>query len=142
MGPHETSRFPRNETHHGKGISESLPLRVYKQLQGEHTISHHSLQVALECLYQREKRIGIDLVHDNVEKNLIRVKCPLGLANSLREVEDQLVREVSELPVKSRSHMSPRPHPHPAPHTPCKVRTQKVGQGLGCNLEIVRDEVI
>uniref|UniRef100_A0A4X1VQ47 Tektin n=1 Tax=Sus scrofa TaxID=9823 RepID=A0A4X1VQ47_PIG len=30
------------------------------------------LQVALECLYQREKRIGIDLVHDNVEKNLIR----------------------------------------------------------------------
>ncbi|XP_004270235.1 tektin-5 [Orcinus orca] len=30
------------------------------------------LQVALECLYQREKRMGIDLVHDNVEKNLIR----------------------------------------------------------------------
>ncbi|XP_076997938.1 tektin-5 isoform X1 [Tamandua tetradactyla] len=29
-------------------------------------------RVALECLYQREKRIGIDLVHDNVEKNLIR----------------------------------------------------------------------
>ncbi|XP_042554066.1 tektin-5 [Dipodomys spectabilis] len=30
------------------------------------------LQVALECLYFREKRVGIDLVHDNVEKNLIR----------------------------------------------------------------------
>ncbi|KAG8513446.1 Tektin-5 [Galemys pyrenaicus] len=30
------------------------------------------LQVALECLYQREKRIGIDLVHDKVEKNLIQ----------------------------------------------------------------------
>ncbi|KAM6155921.1 tektin-5 [Rhynchocyon petersi] len=30
------------------------------------------LQVALECLYHREKRIGIDLVHDNIEKNLIR----------------------------------------------------------------------
>ncbi|XP_007188468.2 tektin-5 [Balaenoptera acutorostrata] len=30
------------------------------------------LQVALECQYQREKRIGIDLVHDNVEKNLIQ----------------------------------------------------------------------
>ncbi|XP_063573258.1 tektin-5 isoform X5 [Pongo abelii] len=29
-------------------------------------------EVALECLYHREKRIGIDLVHDNVEKNLIR----------------------------------------------------------------------
>lgn len=139
MGPHETSRFPRNETDDGKGISESLPLRVYKQLQGEHTIFHHSLQVALECLYQREKRIGIDLVHDNVEKNLIQVKCSLGLANSLREVEDQLVREVSELPVKNRSHTCPHPHP---PHTPCKVRTQKVWQGLGCNLEIVKDEVI
>ncbi|KAK2495357.1 hypothetical protein MC885_006063 [Smutsia gigantea] len=30
------------------------------------------LKVALECLYHREKRTGIDLVHDNVEKNLIR----------------------------------------------------------------------
>ncbi|XP_059935279.1 tektin-5 [Mesoplodon densirostris] len=30
------------------------------------------LQVALECLYQREKRTGIDLVHDNVEKNLVQ----------------------------------------------------------------------
>uniref|UniRef100_A0A8D0BLG5 Tektin n=1 Tax=Salvator merianae TaxID=96440 RepID=A0A8D0BLG5_SALMN len=31
------------------------------------------LQVALECLYNREKRMGIDLVHDDVEKNLIQV---------------------------------------------------------------------
>ncbi|XP_061455211.1 tektin-5 [Rhineura floridana] len=30
------------------------------------------LQVALECLYNREKRMGIDLVHDDVEKNLIQ----------------------------------------------------------------------
>ncbi|XP_006895296.1 PREDICTED: tektin-5 [Elephantulus edwardii] len=30
------------------------------------------LQVALECLYLREKRIGVDLVHDNVEKNLLQ----------------------------------------------------------------------
>ncbi|XP_006867279.1 PREDICTED: tektin-5 [Chrysochloris asiatica] len=29
-------------------------------------------QAALECLYHREKRIGIDLVHDNVEKNLLQ----------------------------------------------------------------------
>lgn len=139
MGLHETPRFPRNETDYGKGISESLQLRVYKQLQGEHMISHHSLQVALECLYQREKRIGIDLVHDNVEKNLIQVRCPLGLVSPLREVEDQLVREVSELPVKSRSHMCLPPNP---PCTPCKVRTQKVWRGLSCNLEIVREEVI
>ncbi|XP_073755617.1 tektin-5 isoform X3 [Callorhinus ursinus] len=33
---------------------------------------HDHCKVALECLYHREKRIGIDLVHDNVEKNLIR----------------------------------------------------------------------
>ena len=90
-------------------------------------ISHHSLQVALECLYQREKRIGIDLVHDNVEKNLIRVKCPLGLANSLREVEDQLVREVSELPVKSRSHMCPTPTQPPTRHA--KLGIRKWGRG-------------
>lgn len=31
-------------------------------------------QVALECLYNREKRMGIDLVHDDVEKNLIQVQ--------------------------------------------------------------------
>uniref|UniRef100_A0A8B9FXX6 Tektin n=1 Tax=Amazona collaria TaxID=241587 RepID=A0A8B9FXX6_9PSIT len=30
------------------------------------------LKVALECLYNREKRKGIDLVHDDVEKNLIK----------------------------------------------------------------------
>uniref|UniRef100_A0A673VEK5 Tektin n=1 Tax=Suricata suricatta TaxID=37032 RepID=A0A673VEK5_SURSU len=30
------------------------------------------LQVALECLYHREKRTGVDLVHDSVEKNLIQ----------------------------------------------------------------------
>ncbi|XP_005150756.2 tektin-5 [Melopsittacus undulatus] len=30
------------------------------------------LKVALECLYHREKRKGIDLVHDDVEKNLIK----------------------------------------------------------------------
>ncbi|XP_054698538.1 tektin-5 [Grus americana] len=30
------------------------------------------LKIALECLYHREKRQGIDLVHDDVEKNLIK----------------------------------------------------------------------
>ncbi|XP_019350150.1 tektin-5 [Alligator mississippiensis] len=30
------------------------------------------LKIALECLYNREKRMGIDLVHDDVEKNLIK----------------------------------------------------------------------
>ena len=31
------------------------------------------LKVAEECLYAREKRRGIDLVHDEVEKQLIKV---------------------------------------------------------------------
>lgn len=31
------------------------------------------LQVAQECLYHRERRQGIDLVHDDVEKNLLKV---------------------------------------------------------------------
>lgn len=37
-----------------------------------HNLTLQPREVALECLYHREKRIGIDLVHDNVEKNLIR----------------------------------------------------------------------
>lgn len=31
------------------------------------------LRIAQECLYHREKRSGIDLVHDNVEQELIKV---------------------------------------------------------------------
>ena len=32
------------------------------------------LHIAQECLYNREKRQGIDLVHDDVEKELIKVR--------------------------------------------------------------------
>lgn len=32
------------------------------------------LHIAQECLYNREKRQGIDLVHDNVERVLIKVR--------------------------------------------------------------------
>jgi len=35
------------------------------------------LQTALECLYYREKRKEIDLVHDDVEKNLMKVRLDL-----------------------------------------------------------------
>lgn len=34
--------------------------------------TENPLHIAQECLYNREKRQGIDLVHDNVEKELIR----------------------------------------------------------------------
>ncbi|XP_015347024.2 tektin-5 [Marmota marmota marmota] len=49
------------------------------------------LQVALECLYHREKRIGIDLVHDSVEKNLIR---EVDLLKCCQEQMRQLARRI------------------------------------------------
>uniref|UniRef100_A0A8C5LAX3 Tektin n=2 Tax=Jaculus jaculus TaxID=51337 RepID=A0A8C5LAX3_JACJA len=55
------------------------------------------LQVALECLYHREKRIGIDLVHDNVEKNLIRevdlLKCCQDQMKKLAQRVDLQMRD-------------------------------------------------
>nr|KAF6491216.1 tektin 5 [Molossus molossus] len=54
-------------------LSENRSLdTVRKQLECAAQEVNCPLQVALECLYNREKRIGIDLVHDNVEKNLIQ----------------------------------------------------------------------
>ena len=35
--------------------------------------TENPLHIAQECLYNREKRQAIDLVHDNVEKELIKV---------------------------------------------------------------------
>ena len=35
--------------------------------------TENPLAIAQECLYNREKRQGIDLVHDNVERELIKV---------------------------------------------------------------------
>lgn len=37
------------------------------------TVCSSPTQVAQECLYHREKRMSIDLVHDDVEKDLIKV---------------------------------------------------------------------
>lgn len=75
---------PEKRADYGKGRPVPPALRARVQLQGEQTRLHCFLQVALECLYHREKRIGIDLVHDSVEKNLIRVKCLLSLLYCLR----------------------------------------------------------
>ncbi|EDL96225.1 similar to hypothetical protein FLJ32871 [Rattus norvegicus] len=58
---------------------------------------NNPLQVALECLYNREKRIGIDLVHDNVEKNLIRevdlLKCCQDQMRKLAKRIDFQIRD-------------------------------------------------
>jgi hypothetical protein len=49
--------------------------------------TQNPLHVAEECLLHREKRRGIDMVHDDVEKQLIKVRgetwaygmgCPMG----------------------------------------------------------------
>ena len=55
-------------------ISEIDALVKSKQVL-EKTLAEteNPLHIAQECLYNREKRQGIDLVHDDVEKQLIRV---------------------------------------------------------------------
>ena len=37
--------------------------------------TRNPLAIAEECLLQREKRVGIDQVNDDVEKSLSKVKC-------------------------------------------------------------------
>ena len=49
---------------------ESKRRDIEKQLHE----TENQLKVAQENLYEREKRQGIDIVHDNVERELIRVK--------------------------------------------------------------------
>ncbi|XP_043855529.1 tektin-3 [Dromiciops gliroides] len=44
---------------------------VKKRLERALTETEAPLQVAQECLFHREKRMGIDLVHDEVEKQLL-----------------------------------------------------------------------
>lgn len=41
--------------------------------------TENPLHIAQECLYNREKRQGIDLVHDNVEKELIKASIQTAL---------------------------------------------------------------
>ncbi|XP_078082107.1 tektin-3 [Mustelus asterias] len=47
-------------------------LEVKKRLERALTETESPLQVSQECLYHREKRVGIDLVHDGVEKQLLK----------------------------------------------------------------------
>ena len=49
---------------------ESKRRDIEKQLHE----TENQLKVAQENLYEREKRQGIDIVHDNVERELIRVQ--------------------------------------------------------------------
>ncbi|NXQ95364.1 TEKT5 protein, partial [Sagittarius serpentarius] len=51
------------------------------------------LKVALECLYHREKRKGIDLVHDDVEKNLIK---EADIFKDCHEILTKLAEKISQ----------------------------------------------
>ena len=44
-----------------------------------HIVLETPLHIAQECLYNREKRQGIDLVHDDVERALLKVDRQLEL---------------------------------------------------------------
>ncbi|NWI27541.1 TEKT5 protein, partial [Sula dactylatra] len=51
------------------------------------------LKIALECLYHREKRKGIDLVHDDVEKNLMK---EADVFKDCQEILTKLAQKISQ----------------------------------------------
>lgn len=84
---------------------------VKKRLERALAETEGPLQVARECLYHREKRMSVDLVHDKVEKDLIqevesikgcqeRMRCSLDAANSQltsnRAAQHELDRDIND----------------------------------------------
>jgi tektin-3 len=56
-------------------ITEISSLQEQKRiLEKSLAETENPLHIAQECLYNREKRQGIDLVHDDVERQLILVR--------------------------------------------------------------------
>ncbi|NWX19916.1 TEKT5 protein, partial [Aegotheles bennettii] len=51
------------------------------------------LEIALECLYHREKRKGIDLVHDDVEKNLMK---EVDIFKDCQDILTKLAQKISQ----------------------------------------------
>ncbi|KAL0983778.1 hypothetical protein UPYG_G00132690 [Umbra pygmaea] len=67
--------FWRSELNHevDNMVSEIMALtEVKRRLERALQETESPLQVSQECLYHREKRMSIDLVHDSVEKDLIK----------------------------------------------------------------------
>ncbi|XP_078257945.1 tektin-3 isoform X2 [Rhinoraja longicauda] len=60
-----------HEAEQMSGESNTL-VHIKKRLERSLMETEGPLQMAQECLYQREKRMGIDLVHDDVERQLIK----------------------------------------------------------------------
>uniref|UniRef100_A0A4W3JG24 Tektin n=1 Tax=Callorhinchus milii TaxID=7868 RepID=A0A4W3JG24_CALMI len=66
-----------------------------KRLERSLAETESPLQVAQECLYHREKRMGIDLVHDDVEKLLLKeVDCIKSCQERMRR---HLNRTITQL---------------------------------------------
>ncbi|NXS55049.1 TEKT5 protein, partial [Brachypteracias leptosomus] len=64
-----------------------------KQLECAVDEMQEPLKIALECLYRREKRKDIDLVHDDVEKNLIK---EVNVFKDCQEILTKLARKISQ----------------------------------------------
>ncbi|MEE6506789.1 hypothetical protein FKM82_007856 [Ascaphus truei] len=106
--------FWKSEINHeiDQMIAETNALsEIKRRLERALAETEGPLQVALECLYHREKRMSIDLVHDDVEKALLQeVECirscqermrrhlekTLAQLASNRAAQHELERDVSD----------------------------------------------
>ncbi|XP_060700564.1 tektin-3 isoform X2 [Hemiscyllium ocellatum] len=83
-----------HETEQMIGETNSL-IEVKKRLERALAETEGPLQMAQECLYQREKRIGIDLVHDDVEKQLIKeVECIKSCQERMRRYLNKSITQL------------------------------------------------
>ncbi|XP_078692415.1 tektin-3-like isoform X4 [Branchiostoma floridae x Branchiostoma belcheri] len=112
--------FWKNELNHEieQQVAETNSLvEVKKRLERALAETESPLQVAQECLYHREKRQGIDLVHDGVERELLsevdvikscqeRMRRAIEKANAQlannRAAQHELERDVSDKHVAHR----------------------------------------
>ncbi|XP_067860379.1 tektin-3 [Heptranchias perlo] len=80
-----------HETEQIIGETNSLT-EVKKRLERALTETEGPLRVAQECLYHREKRMGIDLVHDDVEQQLLKeVECIKSCQERMRRHLDRAI---------------------------------------------------
>uniref|UniRef100_UPI00398EBFBA tektin-3 n=1 Tax=Pristiophorus japonicus TaxID=55135 RepID=UPI00398EBFBA len=90
--------FWKSELAHetGQMIGETNSLiEVKKRLERALAETEGPFQVAQECLYHREKRMGIDLVHDDVEKHLLKeVECIKSCRDRMRRHLDRAIAQL------------------------------------------------
>ncbi|XP_075450578.1 tektin-1 [Ascaphus truei] len=68
-------------------------IRVEKALEG----CMEPLSIVQQCLIEREKRVGIDLVHDEVERELIKeVEVIQGVIALLQRTLEQIIEQIRE----------------------------------------------